>query len=322
MPSSAVQASAQPGVGASTRPARRRQGEQVARADGAHAPDAVAQPAAQQHAHRARGGEGGERRGALEARAVQVARDAQRQHRQHRDVRNRPAHDGRHQPAEGAPVVVRLQHLAPGLLAGGSCCVAAADAPRRAANWPAPTPRPSPAPARRAGSCAQAAAAHHRGRQHRRERGADGAAHREHAHRLLRCAAGRARRHRGRRVVGRNAQPAQRNGDPGQQVALAQARQHHAQRRHQEPGGHQPAARVAVGVQAEQRLHHARQAGGRQHQPAHRRVAVAALQHHERQQGGHEALVEVIDGMGAGEQPESALVHSIASLMSIEGKAS
>jgi hypothetical protein len=75
---------------------------------------------------------------------------------------------------------------------------------------------------------------------------------------------------------------------------------------------------VAVGVQAEQRLHHARQAGGRQHQPAHRRVAVAALQHHERQQGRHQALVEVVDGMGAREQPESALVHSIAFWMSIE----
>jgi len=111
-------------------------------------------------------------------------------------------------------------------------------------------------------------------------------------------------------MVGGDAEAAQRDGHPGGEIGGRHACQHYAERGHQEAGGHQPAAVRAVGIGAEQGLHHAGKAGGCQHQAAHGRVAVAALQHHEGQQGRHQPLIEIVDRVRAGEQSEPLLVHA------------
>jgi hypothetical protein len=105
-------------------------------------------------------------------------------------------------------------------------------------------------------------------------------------------------------VVGRDADPGQRDGQPRDHVAVAQARQAHSDSGDEQPDRDQPAEPTAVGDNAKGRLNRAGQEGRREREAGEPRVGVVPLDGEERQQRGHCPLIKVVDRVGSGQQHE------------------
>ena len=91
---------------------------------------------------------------------------------------------------------------------------------------------------------------------------------------------------------------------------MHEARDGQADAGQQQPGRHQPGHRVAVGGQAEERLHDGRGDGRGEHERRGGAVGVAALGDQEGQEGGHGALAHVDAGVAGGENADAAPIDA------------